>query len=274
MSGHGPENTPLTADAAWALLQTLKTEGYIADPRLCLTGPAGWRAPHGLTNTARDLMALHLPLIPPVGHAVWVLGQLGQSLDGRIATETGHSHYVTGEVNRTHVHRLRALCDAVVVGAGTAAADDPRLTVRLCPGGNPVRVILDPRGNLPPDLQVFQDRQAPTLRLCERDAVPRPTAAEVIAFAPADGGLTPESVLAALRARGLKRILIEGGGITVSRFLAAGLLDRLHLAVAPLLIGSGRPGVSLRRIASLNDAYRPQVRRFDMAPDTLFDCIF
>ena len=79
----------------------------------------------------------------------YAFAQLGQSLDGFIATRTGDADYVTGEEDRCHLHRLRALADAVVVGAGTAVADDPQLTVRACAGANPVRVVLDPRGRVP-----------------------------------------------------------------------------------------------------------------------------
>ena len=93
----------------------------------------------------------------------FVVGQLGQSLDGRIATISGHSHYINGPEDIERLHRLRALVDAVVVGAGTVAADDPRLTVRKVEGANPVRVALDPRGDLDPERAMFTDGAAPTL---------------------------------------------------------------------------------------------------------------
>src|SRR6188508_1095895 len=78
-----------------------------------------------------------------------VIGQLGQSLDGRVATPTGHSHYINGPSGLDHLHRLRALVDAVVVGIGTAIADDPRLTERRVSGPQPMRVVIDPNGRLP-----------------------------------------------------------------------------------------------------------------------------
>src|SRR5882724_10160038 len=78
-----------------------------------------------------------------------VVGQIGQSLDGRIATESGHSHYINGAEGLAHLHRLRALVDAVVVGIGTVLADDPQLTVRRVAGPHPARVVIDPRGRLP-----------------------------------------------------------------------------------------------------------------------------
>src|SRR5206468_4442700 len=83
------------------------------------------------------------------------VGQLGQSLDGRIATLSGDSCYINGPEGIAHLHRLRALVDAVVVGAGTVRADDPQLTVRSVSGPNPVRVVIDPRGTLPADARAF-----------------------------------------------------------------------------------------------------------------------
>jgi len=199
------------------------------------------------------LLNRYLPLLAPQ----LVIGQLGQSLDGRIATANGHSHYVTGPESLLHLHRLRALVDAVVVGAGTVLADDPQLTVRHCPGPNPWRVVLDPLRKLPAQRRVFCDGQAPTLFLSAAVpapiAVPFPIPARAPAPAPATGqtetallpvsddgsGFAPAAVISLLAARGAQRILVEGGGITVSRFLAAGALDWLHVVVAPMLIGSG-----------------------------------
>jgi riboflavin-specific deaminase-like protein len=229
---------------------------------------------------AAVLLNRYLPLLAPQ----LVIGQLGQSLDGRIATANGHSHYVTGPESLLHLHRLRALVDAVVVGAGTVLADDPQLTVRHCPGPNPLRVVLDPLRKLPPHRRLFCDGQAPTLVLA---AVPAPVPAPASAPIPApaanraetallsvadDGsGFAPAEVLSLLAARGAHRILVEGGGITVSRFLAAGALDRLHVVVAPMLIGSGRPGLSLPAIDHLDQALRPAHRRESLGEDVLYE---
>src|SRR3954454_21470035 len=84
-----------------------------------------------------------------------VVGQIGQSIDGRIATVTGHSKYINGPAGLAHLHRLRALVDAVLVGIGTAVADNPQLTVRRVAGPNPARIVLDPRGRLSPSAQVL-----------------------------------------------------------------------------------------------------------------------
>ena len=221
---------------------------------------------------AAVLLNRYLPLLAPQ----LVIGQLGQSLDGRIAAANGHSHYVTGPESLVHLHRLRALVDAVVVGAGTVLADDPQLTVRHCPGPNPLRVVLDPLRKLPPHRRLFCDGQAQTLVMAAVPApIPAPAAnrAETALLSVADdgSGFAPAEVLSLLAARGAHRILVEGGGITVSRFLAAGALDRLHVVVAPMLIGSGRPGLSLPAIDHLDQALRPAHRRESLGEDVLYE---
>jgi creatinine amidohydrolase len=236
-------------------------------------------------------------LAPLAGAGEWVVGQLGQSLDGRIATASGHSHYINGPGDIRRLHAVRALADAVIVGAGTVAADDCRLTVRQVPGRNPVRVVLDPSARLSRDRAVFTDGAAPTLWVVGEGAVSegagagaatsRDGGAEVdprgghgdgahgVEMVPlreeGEAGFAPAAVLEALHRRGLRRVLVEGGGITVSRFLAAGALDRLHVSVAPLVIGSGRPGITLPEVATLDEALRPPVRHVRLGTDLVFD---
>ena len=276
---------PVTEDAAWRLLRAVprdkRTNRTVRDDhnasgavRLHVDPGGAWRTSASPSDAARDLLDLYLPLqLDPD----LVIGQIGQSLDGRIATEQGHSHYITGPADIRRLHRLRALVDAVVVGAGTVASDDPRLTVRAVEGENPVRVVIDPRGRLGADRAVFRDGAAPTLvvRRAPADGTGARTGDDTLEL-PADpaspgGGVAPSAIVAALRARGLPRILVEGGGVTVSRFLEAGVLTRLHVAVAPLLIGSGRPALTLPPVPSLDRALRPPCRRFPLGDDVLFD---
>lgn len=242
-----------------------------SDLWLDVDGAGVWTASGVATDAARDLFDIYLPL--RVRQDV-VIGQLGQSLDGRIATESGASHFVTGPEDIVRLHRLRALVDAVVVGASTVASDDPRLTVREVEGENPVRVVLDSDGRLDPGRRVFTDGAARTLVVRRSSAAPMgyEGRTEVISVpATESGGLDLTSLLRALSDQGLARILVEGGGVTVSRFLQAGLLDRLHITVAPLLIGSGRPSITLDPVATLDEALRPACRHFHLGRDVLFD---
>jgi len=238
-----------------------------------LNGPEGLKGlDHANFLADRKLTEIYLPLVQTTA---LVIAQLGQTLDGRIATRTGHSHFVTGPEDIRHLHRLRALVDAVVVGAGTVVADDPQLTVRKVRGVNPVRVVLDPSGRVSPQARLFRDRSAPTLWIRS------PRAPAIRASKPVEGlildeetpgqGFRPADVITLLAERGLHRILVEGGGITVSRFLAAGVLDRFHLTVAPLLLGSGRGSVTLAPVDTLDRALRPQCRHFALGRDMLFD---
>lgn len=277
-------NTRVHIDAtmAWEVLRALP--GRIATAGLPLEvdiGPAAgirldaqgdWHGTGAISAEARELFDLYIPLCVPGSRCIFA--QLGQSLDGRIATDSGESRYITGPEDLLHLHRLRALADAVVIGAGTALADDPALTVRRTDGTNPVRVIVDTHGRIPAHLGVFHDDAAPTLLLHAADQ-PRaaPGLAECVAVPRSADGLAPDAIIAALTARGLGRVLVEGGGITVSRFLAAGLLDRLHVTVAPLIIGSGRSAFALPVIDSLAAARRPPWRRFDMGEDVLYDLV-
>lgn len=256
-----------------------------ADVSLQVYPSGAWETPAQLTEEARQVLDLFLPLQL---QSDFVIAQAGQSLDGRIATASGHSHYVTGPQDVRRLHRLRALVDAVIVGAGTVDADDPRLTVREADGENPMRVVIDPGGRLDRSRRVFRDGAAPTVVIrrrrmqgperpaSEREAPARARHApgcDTVIELPAgpSGAIEPRDVLAALRRRGCRRFLVEGGGVTVSRFLAAGAVDRLHVAVAPLLIGSGRPAFTLAPIATLEQAIRPACRVFRLGDDVLFD---
>ena len=245
--------------------------GSASDVWLDLDATGSWEASSEVTGAARDVLDIYLPLqLAPD----FVMGQLGQSLDGRIATEGGASHFVTGPMDIQRLHRVRALVDAVVVGATTVAQDDPRLTVRLVEGPNPVRVVLDPSKQLDAGRRVFSEPAARALvvrRHAAAEGASERKAEELHVPWSEPEGLDLRALLEQLGALGLRRILVEGGGVTVSRFLQAGLLDRLHITVAPLLIGSGRPSITLAPIQGLDEALRPACRRFTLGEDVLFD---
>jgi diaminohydroxyphosphoribosylaminopyrimidine deaminase / 5-amino-6-(5-phosphoribosylamino)uracil reductase len=202
-----------------------------------------------------------------------VVGQIGQSLDGRIATASGHSRYINGPAGLTHLHRLRSLVDAVLVGVGTALADDPQLTVRHVAGPHPARIVLDPKGRLGACAKVFSCDGVRRLAIVAEGATCAFDAGVEVLTLPARAGrIAPRAILAALAARGFNRILVEGGAETVSGFLAANCLDRLHVIVAPTIIGSGRPGFVLPPIERADQALRLSARTFQLDDEVLFDC--
>src|SRR5262249_8522230 len=187
---------------------------------------------------------------------------LATSLDGRIATQSGESKWITGEAARRRAHLLRAQHDAVMVGTGTAKADDPELTSRL-PGladRSPVRVVPDPLLVLPNTAKIFnavgfpptwigtgRESEPPPpapvppelARLAERTgAVVKPVTVDMIKVSVDDGGrLSLPETLQALGGRGVTRLLVEGGGTLAAGFLQAGLVDRVYWFRAASIIG-------------------------------------
>jgi len=187
--------------------------------------------------------------------------KLATSLDGRIATASGESRWITGEAARLEGHRLRAAHDAILVGVETVLADDPELTVRL-PGRSvdqPLRVVLDSRLRTPVTARVAS---ADTLILTATD--PRAIGgAEVRRVEAEDGRPSISAVLDAIEDAGAASVLIEGGGQVAASFLRAGAIDRLEWFRAPILLGGeGRPCVAALALAKLADA--PKFRRLSV----------
>lgn len=177
--------------------------------------------------------------------------KLALSLDGRIATRTGESKWVTGPDARAKVHLLRAKSDGIAVGIGTALADDPRLTVRDAPGDSPLRIVFDTKLRLPPASRLVQGaRDTPTLVLCGLDA-PRDAEEQLASHGveclrsplSAEGRLDVFAALRSLAQRGIVSLMVEGGAELAGSFLAGRFADELHVFVAPILLGPrGRAG--------------------------------
>lgn len=189
--------------------------------------------------------------------------KLATSLDGRIATASGESQWITGQAARLEGHRLRAAHDAILVGVETVLHDDPELTARL-PGRSldqPLRVVLDSRLRTPQTAKLAGEN---TLILTVAD--PRPVGAAEVKRVEADEGRPAiPAVLKALKAAGAKSVLIEGGGQVAASFLRAGLVDALEWFRAPILLGGdGRPCVASLALAKLSDA--PKFRRLGVEP--------
>jgi diaminohydroxyphosphoribosylaminopyrimidine deaminase/5-amino-6-(5-phosphoribosylamino)uracil reductase len=231
--------------------------------------PAAFRSSGALFPPWTEIFA---PLREGTVDDLMVVGQFGQSIDARIATATGHSHYINGAAGLAHLHRLRALVDAVVIGVGTAIADDPQLTVRHVTGPSPARVVIDPNGRLPATAKVLAaDGVRRLIMTGKRARVRHSDGIEVVRLA-GGGHIAPAAILTALAARGFRRILIEGGADTMSRFLAAGCLDRLHVVIAPIIIGAGPASVTLPPIARLEQALRTPMRSHLLGDEVLLDC--
>src|SRR5580698_4169151 len=146
--------------------------------------------------------------------SAFVIGQLGQSLDGRIATPTGHSKYISGPEALHHLHQLRALVDAVVVGVQTVITDDPHLTVRHVEGLNPVRVVIDPNGRMPPNARMLTDNHATVLAI-QKSNLARPPGVIGVTIPCKTAEISPRDIVSALADLGYRRLLIEGGACTL-----------------------------------------------------------
>lgn len=204
--------------------------------------------------------------------------KLALTLDGQVATATGDSRWVTGPAARRRVHRWRATLDAVLVGRGTAACDDPALTVRHAPGRQPVRVVLDRPGTLSPQLQLFTDAWAArTLAVVAAEA-PTPAYAERLAAAggrlwrlPLDDGgrLDLDALLRRLGREGapdgrpLQSLLVEAGPGLATALLKQDLADRVFAFVAPRLLGQGTPAVGDLGLHRMADALTFAAHRWE-----------
>lgn len=206
--------------------------------------------------------------------------KLATSLDGRIATASGESRWITGEAARAHVHRMRGEVDAVMVGIQTALADDPELTVRTDPPPprQPLRVVLDRRLRMPPESKLVRGaREHPTVVISTSgwpSASPLDEAPGVVVkrLSPAAGESELGAALGALASdHGVGRVLVEGGGAIAAALLKEGLVDRLEWFRAPILLGAeGRPAIGGLALSALEDAPRwRRVALTELGPDLL-----
>jgi riboflavin-specific deaminase-like protein len=261
---------------AWRDNRLVSTSHADPDALVAWDTRTGWEVLLAPSDPRHGLIDLWVPLCSARPSSPMAVGHLGQSVDGFIATPSGDSQFVTGRQNILHLHRLRALCSAVIVGAGTVASDNPMLTTRHVDGPNPLRVIFDPSRRLTADYRLFTDDAAPTLYACGKVHLGRDEShvgqATVVPLGSDVPVLAAAELMMLLRARGCFRLFVEGGGVTVSAFLEAGLLDRLQIAIAPVIIGNGRPSVRLPAREALRDCARPAYRVFRMGGDVLFDC--
>lgn len=201
----------------------------------------------------------------PGGSRPRVTLKIATSLDGRIGTSTGESQWITGPEARLEGHRLRAQADAILVGVETVLADDPRLTARVPEGetaADPLRVVLDSRQRTPPFARLAVTG---TLILTTREPQPIGGAEVVRVAADPSGRCSVPAVLDLLHQRGVKDLMVEGGGRVAAAFVLAGVVDAIEWFRAPMLLGGdGRPGVANLALARLVNA--PKFKRLAVEP--------
>ncbi len=193
----------------------------------------------------------------------FVILKLALTLDGRIAARGGDSRWISSPASRAIVHRWRRECDAVIVGAGTVIADNPRLTCRTAGGRDPVRVIVDGRLRTPPTAQIFTQRSAaPTLLVTAQANLRRARTrygfgnVEVLAGRSGPGGIRLRGLMAEFGRRGWNKVMIEGGAHLAASALREGVVDRIAFFIAPRILGCGSPAVQGLGFESVNRALR------------------
>jgi 3,4-dihydroxy 2-butanone 4-phosphate synthase/GTP cyclohydrolase II len=230
--------------------------------RLGHVHPAGAPLPEigNLLGSALDTSVI-LGRVQPRHDRPYVVLKFAQTLDGRIATSTGDAKWISTEAERTVTHALRAACDCILVGIGTVLQDDPRLTVRMVPGVSPTRVVLDSTARVPVTANVLSSEAPTTVLTTDRSSAGRRAAlrdsgARVEVVSAGQDGVDLRAALGCLHHSGVRSVLVEGGARVITSMLAARVVDRIIVAVAPLIIGSGTEAVRELGVTRIMDGIR------------------
>ena len=198
------------------------------------------------------------------------IGQIGQSLDGKIALLNGNSHYINDKNSISYLHSLRSICDAVVVGVNTIRKDDPLLTTRAIKGPNPQRIIIDPSLKLTNKYQVFKDGM-PNIIFTHSKINKKFNNTQIYKL--------PERnftnlIYQNINRLGYKLVLVEGGSKTISKFLENGLLNIMHFIIAPTIIGSGINSINIEPITNLKNVIRTKNNIFKFGKEIIVSLEF
>lgn len=183
--------------------------------------------------------------------------KFAQSLDGRMATKTGHSQWISSEESLVYSHKLRAINDAILIGNGTLEKDNPQLTTRLVKGPNPIRIILSQTGKVNFKKALFHDGQAPVYIATSASVLRNlDKRCQVITVRKGKSGLALNDLLRKLGKMDIMTLMVEGGPMTLTSFLRQRLADKIIVCVAPMIIGDGKNSVADLGIRNLDKAIR------------------
>ncbi|MDQ3891205.1 MAG: GTP cyclohydrolase II [Actinomycetota bacterium] len=204
----------------------------------------------------------------------YVVVKYAQTVDGRIATRRGDARWISSEAERRISHGLRAACDAVLVGVGTAIVDDPQLTVRMVPGSSPLRVVLDSTLRVPPRARILDGGAGTVVITTERSreearAAVRARGVAVRVVEAGPRGVDLGSALATLRSLGVASLLVEGGARVITSFFAENLVDRLVVGIAPTIMGAGVDAVGDLGVARVAESVHLANRSVHQAGEDL-----
>jgi GTP cyclohydrolase II len=277
---NNPEKARALADAGVRVLGVagLPTAAHSRNVRYLTTKQdlLGHRVPMGTpliddVSPPADIAAL-LGTVRSTRTKPYVVVKYAQTLDGRIATSSGDSRWISGEEERRVSHALRASCDAVIVGVGTVLADDPQLTVRMVPGASPIRVVLDSTLRIPDGSLVLADDAATTIVTTDRSSAERRNDLRLrgiaVVLVPAGPcGVDLDMALSVLREQGIRSVLVEGGASVITSFLSRNLADRLVVGIAPRVLGSGTDAVGDLGVREVSQSLRIERQAVHLAGD-------
>ena len=263
----------------WSFKVGKRPDKWHADPNTIVCDLAS-EMPDGFARrlelTGLYLRVLHAGYRARRAGTVFVTANFAQSLDGYMATTSGDSQWIGNEANLVHSHRLRSLHDGILVGAKTLRIDHPQLTVRHVEGPNPLRLVITRGKELDKEMIGILAKSPPTCLI--HHAANQPVLPEELQQVtclpvqgnPVNGCIAPELILRALAARGSHSLMIEGGGMTLSKFLSAGLIDELQIHIAPMILGNGVSPLQLTAFDSMDRVERMPSQTFPMEDQVLY----